>query len=339
MQSNDTSKDNASFFKKFSHFDGSLIEQEIGGGYYRLGIKEAEKRQAKHDIRWVEDALLELLRNSRDAKATSVAVATSLHDGKIREILVIDNGTGIPEEFHEVVFEPRVTSRVKEFVEDEYGVHGRGMALYSIRLNAVEARVCFSKPFAGTSIKAVFDLEEIPERKNQAEKPRVVRTQEGIELRGQKNILYTLVDFSLKNPHIEVFLGSPAEILSLVLFSAQYASLRNALELDSLEVSKIMEAARKLGVEISRRTAYRIIEGSVSRPINIRKAFSYSKKKAKFAGWPSIHSEDWQDLTSGLKSALHPYLNKYELEIVEIRQFKSKGKVKIQVILEPSEDF
>lgn len=147
MQNSDGIKEELGFFKRFSTLSTPLVEKEIGGGFFRLGIEEAERRQAKHDIRWVEDALLELLRNSRDAKADTIAVATTLHEGFLRELVVIDNGEGVEEDYHEVIFEPRVTSRIREVVEDEYGIHGRGMALYAIRLNSKESRVCFSKSF------------------------------------------------------------------------------------------------------------------------------------------------------------------------------------------------
>jgi len=42
------------------------VEKEIGEGLFVLKIGEAERRQAKHDIRCVEDVVVELVRNSRD---------------------------------------------------------------------------------------------------------------------------------------------------------------------------------------------------------------------------------------------------------------------------------
>ena len=53
------------------------VETDLGGGFVRLKSEEAERRQAAHDIRTTEDALIELLRNSRDAHAHSIFIATS----------------------------------------------------------------------------------------------------------------------------------------------------------------------------------------------------------------------------------------------------------------------
>ena len=49
--------------------DPLRVEENLGDGYVRLRVLEAERRQAKHDIRCVEDVLIELLRNARDAGA------------------------------------------------------------------------------------------------------------------------------------------------------------------------------------------------------------------------------------------------------------------------------
>ncbi|MCX7831779.1 MAG: ATP-binding protein [Actinobacteria bacterium] len=339
MPSSDKKGEDIAFYKRFSTFSESLIEKDLGSGFFKLGIQEAEKRQAKHDIRWVEDALLELLRNSRDAKATAIAVGTSLHEGRYREIIVIDNGIGIPDGFHEIIFEPRVTSRVKDYVEDEYGVHGRGMALYSIRLNAGDARVCYSKPYAGTSIRVLFDLQVIPERKNQAEKPKIVKTSEGYEIKGQKNILFTILDFYLKHPDIEVYLGSPAEVIALISNHASFNALRSANELKNFDADGLVDFARKLGIQISQRTAYRILSGEVSKPVSIgkqiRRVFS-SGSTSKVSG---ILPEDWKVITEGVRKVLEPHLKRYSYELIEVKQIKSRGQIKIQVTLEPSEEF
>jgi len=326
------------FFKRFSSFTPSAVEQELGHGLYRLGVEEAEKRQAKHDIRWVEDALLELLRNSRDAGSTAVAVATSLHDNKLRELVVVDNGEGIPPECHELVFEPRVTSRVTDYVEDEYGVHGRGMALYALRLNAEEARVCFSEKYAGTSIRVTFDLSRIPERKNQSERPRLVKTEDAYELRGQKNIFYTVVDFYLKHQNIDLYLGSPAEVLRLVWESSSFKVLKERVVGNDDTVSGLLRLAEKLGLGISARTAYRILNKEIQKPFHARNFFP-KMRFSKNTGVPfRFNSEDWQLIASGLKQVLEPFLKRYNYQIVEIRQVKRKGQLKVEALLESSED-
>ena len=90
--------------------DGRLrVEDDLGRGFVRLRSTEAARRQAKQDIRCNEDIVTELLRNAFDAKARNIFVATS-REGQARRFSVIDDGCGIPEEMHTLVFEPRVTS-------------------------------------------------------------------------------------------------------------------------------------------------------------------------------------------------------------------------------------
>ncbi len=38
--------------------------------------------------------------------------------------------------FHNFIFQARVTSKLEDGVKDSYGFHGRGMALFSVKLNA-----------------------------------------------------------------------------------------------------------------------------------------------------------------------------------------------------------
>jgi len=113
------------------------VEEELGGGFVRLRTSEAERRQAQQDIRCVEDIVLELLRNARDAGARMICIATN-RDGRMRNIVAIDDGEGIPPQMWQKVFEPRVTSKLDTFHADQWGVHGRGMALYSIACNAAD---------------------------------------------------------------------------------------------------------------------------------------------------------------------------------------------------------
>ena len=106
------------------------VEENLGKGFVRLRISEAERRQAKHDIRCVEDIVIELLRNARDAHASSIFIATT-REGSLRYLTIIDDGDGVPVDLQELIFEPRVTSKLETMVMDDWGVHGRGMALYS----------------------------------------------------------------------------------------------------------------------------------------------------------------------------------------------------------------
>ena len=71
------------------------VEENLGDGFVRLRISEAERRQAKHDIRSVEDIVVELLRNSRDAHAQRIFIANS-REGDVRSMTFIDDGVGVP---------------------------------------------------------------------------------------------------------------------------------------------------------------------------------------------------------------------------------------------------
>ena len=96
---------------------------------------EAERRQAAHDIRSTEDIVIELLRNARDAHARTIFLAVG-RDGDTRKLTMLDDGDGIPPALHEKIFEPRVTSKLDTVAHGQMGQStGRGMALYSIKVN------------------------------------------------------------------------------------------------------------------------------------------------------------------------------------------------------------
>ena len=71
------------------------VEERLGDGFVRLQTAEAERRQAKPDIRCVEDVVIEMLRNARDAHATSIFLATS-REGRMKTLAFLDDGDGIP---------------------------------------------------------------------------------------------------------------------------------------------------------------------------------------------------------------------------------------------------
>lgn len=93
------------------------VEKDLGDGYFKLRSSEAQKRQAKQDIRCSEDIVIELLRNSRDAKAKNIFLATNVTEN-FRNILVVDDGVGIPKAHHEDVFKPYVTSKLDTMIQD-----------------------------------------------------------------------------------------------------------------------------------------------------------------------------------------------------------------------------
>ncbi|MCA1849418.1 MAG: ATP-binding protein, partial [Actinobacteria bacterium] len=80
----------------------------------------------------VEDALLELLRNAREASARNVFVASTLKHRRYRTLTVLDDGSGIPETHKALIFEPGITTRHLSPVLDHPNEppHGAGLSLY-----------------------------------------------------------------------------------------------------------------------------------------------------------------------------------------------------------------
>ena len=258
------------------------VEENLGEGYVRLRVAEAERRQAKHDVRCVEDAVIEMLRNARDAGARHIYVATT-REGDLRTTTMLDDGSGIPEDMQERIFEARVTSKLDSVHMDRWGIHGRGMALFSIRENAVSAEVVSSAPGKGSSMRVVTDARELPERADQSSWPAVGANEEGVLtcVRGPHNIVRTCCEFALEERgSCEVYLGSPAEVAATARArAARSVDGADLLFIDSLEdlpvlerlraavdAAELREQAASLGLEMSERTAHRIVSGQI-RPL------------------------------------------------------------------------
>ncbi len=250
------------------------VEETLGDGFVRLNISEAERRQAKHDIRGVEDVVVELLRNSRDAHARRIFIANA-REGDLRTMTFVDDGVGVPAHLHDRIFEPRVTSKLETMVTDKWGVHGRGMALFSVRSNVAEARVAASDAHKGMALVVVSDTTTLPERADQSTWPTVSAGEDGrvVVGTGPHNVVRKVVEFALEHPEVEVFLGSPTEIVS-TLSSLARAELDSArlLFCDDPErlavwqrpavcadAADLVAIAESLGLAISERTAHRVL--------------------------------------------------------------------------------
>ena len=245
------------------------IEENLPHGFVRLKVAEAERRQAQHDIRSVEDIVTELVRNSRDAGATRVLVAFQKEQGRYRKLTVIDNGRGIPGDMHELVFEPRVTSKSEDFEEDRYGVHGRGMALFSIRSRTTSASIVSSETGVGTVINVNVDTKRVPERSDQATLPRIEHTELGDEVgSGPHNVARVLLEMSVDCPQIEFYIGSFSEILATARFIGLEEGYIEAPWGRLAEVDDARELAdiarRILGLPVSERNAYRVINDEIA---------------------------------------------------------------------------
>ena len=268
-----------SFIASMSGEGNLRVEENLGDGFVRLRVSEAERRQAKHDIQHVEDIVIELLRNARDAGATKIYVATSKEEGR-RSIVVIDDGQGVPAEMRERIFEARVTSKLDTMSMDRWGVHGRGMALFSIRENALSAEVVSSGAGLGSSFKVLVDTTELKERADQSTWPEIEKDEDGLYhcVRGPHNIVRTVAEFALEErARCDVFLGSPSEVAATLYEQARStADASQLLFLDSEDAlavplrlacagdaAEFMRIAAGMGIEVSERTAHRIFAGQI----------------------------------------------------------------------------
>jgi len=266
------------FVKKFTDQDTLTIEEELGHGYVRLKVTEAERRQALQDIRSVEDVVKELVRNARDAGSSHIYVTFQKEKGRWRNIAVLDDGSGIPPELHRKIFEARVTSKVTDMVEDCFGVHGRGMALYSIKQVAEDIHIVDSVERSGTIINARIDTAKLPEKKDQSTFPNLEKDDNGrLNIAGgPHNVPRVLMELALQCTDIDIYLGSNAEILATMYFHSvelrkSWASgkgdLRKPLwfELGRIKEGRLLHqfARERLGFSISERNAFRILEDEI----------------------------------------------------------------------------
>ncbi len=275
-QTND--KDLKKFVDKVAETSHLRVAKDLGDGYVRLRASEAQRRQAQQDIRCVEDATIELLRNSRDAGAKNIYLATNTEEN-FRHLLIIDDGCGVPQTHHKTIFEPYVTSKLDSMSMDSWGVHGRGMALYSIKENTEDAHVVNSNNKLGCAIAVKCDTKKIGEKRDQSSFPEFyVNENSELVVRGPKNILRTACEFAVESrDSVNVYIGSPVEIAA-TLYNQKSENLNvkavfnepdNKTKLVNLlsyssDVHDFKKYAAEIGISLSKRTARRIMDGDIS---------------------------------------------------------------------------
>ena len=333
------------------------VEHDYGDGFVRLRSSEAERRQAIQDIRCSEDVVLELLRNSRDAHAANIYLAVS-REGNSRSITVIDDGVGIPEAMHALIFEPRVTSKLDSSHIDKWGLHGRGMALYSISVNATDAFVADSDEGLGCAICVKTDLRKLSEKTDQSSFPTFTLEEEGrVVVRGPRNMLRTACEFALDSRGTcTVFVGSPAEVAATLhmrsmsmLSSVERVFCRDPRQLPlvkrlatSADPESLAELAGTMGLNISARTARRIIDGEYFNLVNILDLIQITPqsqrpkgkrpKKGKSPRSVKLDRQDARALAEAAGAAYDSIAPKYYLaRNVEPSVKSSPGKITITI--------
>lgn len=336
----DEAHDNSllSFVASVSGDEYLKVEENLGDGFVRLKTSEAERRQAKHDIRSVEDIIVELLRNARDASAHRIFVATHI-DGSTRHLSILDDGAGVPPHMRALIFEPRVTSKLETMVVDDWGVHGRGMALYSISQNTQQCELVATQVNGGSSLHIAADTTQLKERADQSRWPKVAKSTDGLKVEtGPKNLIRNIVEFALASEEVDVYFGSPAEILATLftLGQREYKSYAQAIagpedkETVALwrkpglcqDATELLECCQELGLAVSSRNCYRIINSEIA-PLDSVKArimhtLAPEKKQTDIyrdARGLKIHASDLAAFQVGLEQAFDDLAQKYFLSL------------------------
>jgi hypothetical protein len=224
--------------------------RDLGAGFARLtGVEGARRGPSR--ITHVEDALLELARNARDAGAAHIFVASTLKDRRFRTLTVIDDGHGIPKSHRDLIFEPGVTTRHLNPVREpgDPSTHGAGLSLYQIKNHSVQTRVLSAS--SPTAIQATFDTHSLPER-----------TLQSSTRPSKSNLRATLerlaATTNAQSPRVRAYYGPPGRILATLLHHRIIRINR--------DTAGLREAAFGLGLGVSARSVQRILRGEV-RPV------------------------------------------------------------------------
>ena len=307
--------------------DKLKVEEDLGLGYVRLNITEAQRRQAKDDIQNVESILVEMLRNSRDANADAIFVA-SWKQGSKRNLVIIDNGDGVPAKMSELIFEPRVTSKLDKLNYDAYGLHGRGMALYGIALNCEYSKVVHSKPAEKiTAIKVVANTEKLPEKANQSTWPML--DSKGKIKDGPHNIARKCVEFYLQNRKLKIFYGNQTEILSQLLADGY-------LKIEKHSAKSVYDISNELELEISMRNCQRINSSQIIslRKVNEQAGYKSLAKTKRTLKSPAIASYfKKEELENILKESKDIVDEKGEKSFIKVSEDANISKVGNKLIL------
>ena len=302
--------------------------RDLGAGFARLmGIEGARRGPSR--IAHVEDALLELVRNARDAGAASIYVASTLKDKRYRTLTVIDDGHGIPESHRDLILEPGVTTRHLDPVLDpeDSTPHGAGLSLYQIKTRSLKTSVLStSNP---TAIRATFDTNTLPERALQSPtRP------------SKSNLRATLQSFAeATNRHrhtLDAYYGPPARILTTLL--------HNRIIQREEDSAGLREVAGGVGLELSTRSVQRVLRGEV-RPVGVvcgggleGEVRGRARRRVGEGGGPMFRLGDEE--SARIADILGRAARAGYLEVEDLRFESRPGEISIKArVYEPEEEY
>ncbi len=294
--------------------------RDLGSGFARLTGAEGARRGPSR-LQYVEDALLELLRNARDAGARNVFVASTLKHRRYRTLTVLDDGHGVPEAYKALIFEPGVTTRHLSPVLDLHEApHGAGLSLYHIKKAALSAELLSAS--SPTAIKVTFDTHILPERSLQS-----------TSRQSRTNLLATLQTFRAND--LNLYYASPSRILATLL--------ENHIIQWPETTRRLREVAARLGLEVSLRTAQRVWRGEIAPVSSVvvgRERTERSGRRARGGLRDGPLLALGEEERSGIADILRRAARASYLEVGEFELRSRPGEISVRArVYEPEEEY
>ena len=99
-----------SFIASMSGEGNLRVEENLGEGMSASAFRRPSGARAKHDIQHVEDIVIEMLRNARVVGGPARSISPTTKEDGVRTLVFLDNGSGVPQDMQERIFDARVTS-------------------------------------------------------------------------------------------------------------------------------------------------------------------------------------------------------------------------------------
>jgi hypothetical protein len=193
----------------------------------------------------------------------------------------------------------------------------------------------------GTAIQVVFDMGGITERADQSSWPTVAYHAGKPEIRGPRNIYRACVEFALETRDAcRVYVGSPSEVIATmhrrvipegphVLWPDDPEGMRGIplIERPALarDARQMREAASSLGIEMSERTAHRIVRrqiaplrNALAQATKSQSGSAHAGSQLTLAGQPRrlvMSDEDRQEFLDDIEEAFGRIARRYYVEM------------------------